>query len=97
MKLILPRLLLTSDPAEGGATPPAAATVLNSDVKEADAAEIVRLKRDLEDRESTLKLRETRLSELEDENRTLKTPVPVPVKQEAPEKKGFLSGATFFS
>ena len=63
----------------------------------AAAAEIVRLKRELEDRESTLKLRETRLSELEDENRTLKAPVPVPVKQEAAKaKKGFLDGATFF-
>lgn len=93
----LPQILLSSDPTGGGATPPASEIVLSSDVKEGDAAEIVRLKRELEDRESTLKLRETRLSELEDENRTLKAPVPVPVKQEAAKaKKGFLDGATFF-
>lgn len=77
--------------------PPAAEIVLSSDVKEGDAAEIVRLKRELEDRESKLKLREVRVSELEDENRTLKAPVPVPVKVSAEKaKKGFLDGATFF-
>lgn len=75
--------------------PPAAEIVLASDVKEEDASEIVRLKRELEDRDSKLKLREVRVSELEDENRTLKAPVPVK-HSAAAAKKGFLDGATFF-
>ena len=43
--------------------------------------------------ERQLKERETRLSELEDQNRQLKTP-PTPAKPQ--EKRSWLSGATFF-
>lgn len=47
--------------------------------------------------EKSLKDRETRISELEDENRRLKTP-PDPSKGSDPgsQKKGWLEGATFF-
>lgn len=93
-------LLLNSDPADGGestpspaaAVPPAAAAVLNSDVNESDAGEVVQLRRKLSDEERARKLAETRASQLEDENRTLKSP-PTPA---AVEKKSFLDGATFF-
>lgn len=92
--------LRSPDPAPGGgegAPPPAAEIVLNSDAKEADAAEIVRLKRENEKLSKDKRDVETRVSELEDENRQLKTipkapePVPAPVV-----KKGWLHGATFF-
>ena len=87
----------TETPPGDGAPPPAAEKVIESNVNESDAAEIVRLKRDLEDERGGRKKEQTRLSELEDENRRLKEPVPVPVKQKAAvEKKGFLDGATFF-
>lgn len=48
--------------------------------------------------ERKLKERETRLAELEDENRTLKTPPPrsVAPTQAVKQKKSFLDGATFF-
>lgn len=90
-------LLLSPDPADGaGAPPPAAETVLNSDAKEGDAAEIVRLKRECEGKDKTIKDRETRIAEIEDENRRLKNPEVVPIKQATAQKKGFLDGATFF-
>ena len=91
----LPRLLLTSDPSDGGAKPPAAEIVLNSDVKESDAAEIVRLKREREKDGEIIKAREIRIAELEDENRALKV-IPAPKVEAANAKKGFLDGATFF-
>jgi len=46
--------------------------------------------------ERKLREREQRLSELEDENRTLKTPAPKPTPEPAPEKSSWLKGATFF-
>jgi hypothetical protein len=80
-------------PPASGAPPPAAAVVLNSDVREEDAAELVRLRRDNEDLGKKKREVETRVSELEDENRRLKT---IPAPPAALEKKGFLEGATFF-
>jgi chromosome segregation ATPase len=101
------RLLLSALPADGGnaAPPPAAERVLNSDVTESDAAELVRLRREVaelkEKHGETTKLvksREQRIAELEDENRTLKTipAAPAPAKQAAAVKKGWLEGNTFF-
>jgi hypothetical protein len=91
--------MLSSDPADGGgAPPPAAETVLASDAKESDAAELVRLKRELDEEKSGRKKDQTRLSELEDENRRLKD-VPKPKAGDPkPEvtKRSFLDGATFF-
>jgi hypothetical protein len=85
-------LLLSADPADGGDS--AATVVKESDAKESDASELVRLRREIEERDSKLKLRETRLSELEDENRTLKTP---PKKEDkAIEKSHWLAGWTPF-
>lgn len=72
---------------QAGANPPAAELVKKSDASEGDAAELVRLKREKEDAEKKLKERETRLSELEDENRRLKTPAPAPKGNNSPEKK----------
>lgn len=72
-----------SNPSES-APPPGAEIVLNSDVKESDAAEIVRLKRELDEEKAGRKKDQTRLSELEDENHRLKQPVPVPVKKKEP-------------
>lgn len=66
---------------------------MNSDAKEADAAEIVRLKRENEQLNGKVKDRETRISELEDENHRLKTPATVPIK--GAEKKAS-HGLTFF-
>lgn len=85
----------TPSPADNS-PPPAAAAVLASDAKEEDAAEIVRLKRENEEAHGKLKKHETRISELEDENRRLKEPVKIPVVDAAKQKKGFLDGATFF-
>jgi hypothetical protein len=79
-------------PPQASAPPPAASVVLNSDVREEDAAELVRLKRENEDLGKKKREVETRVSELEDENRRLKSIPTAP----APEKKGFLEGATFF-
>src|SRR3954464_10901091 len=93
------KLLLTLDPGEGGNPspapagdpPPIAEKVLNNPgVKETDAGEIVRLNQQLESERNARKKVETRVAELEDENRVLKTP---PEKKPAPEKKAFLSGA----
>ena len=90
-------LLLSDAPADGGggSPPPAAETVINSDAREGDAAEIVRLRRELAESSTGRKAAEIRLSELEDENWRLKTPEAAPIKQAA-QKKGFLEGATFF-
>lgn len=67
------------------APPPAAKTVLEGRKTEGELA-----------LERKLKERETRLAELEDENRVLKTPPPRPKPAAPPEKKSWLSGATFF-
>lgn len=59
-------------PPPEGAPPPAAKIVVNAERKEGDtdlAAELAAERKKLKDRE-------TRLSELEDENRRLKTPPP---------------------
>lgn len=78
MKL-LNRILLSPD------APPAAAVVSKSDATENDAQEIIALRRKLEEKESTIKQRETRISELEDENRQLKS-IPKPAPSPAPAK-----------
>ena len=91
-------LLLSPDPtdAPGGppAPPPAAQTVIDSPAVEGDAAEIVRLRRENDETSRKLKARETRVSELEDENRQLKA-VPTP-PQPPKQKKDWLEGNTFF-
>lgn len=72
-----PRVLRYPNPAEsGGEPPPATKAVLNSDADPEDAQEIVRLRRDNGEKDKRLKERETRISELEDENHRLKTPKP---------------------
>ena len=77
------------------AAPPAAAVVLGSDVSESDAGELVQTKRQLEDERKALKVVQTRASELEDENRRLKSaglnpnPPPAPA---AKQKRGWLDG-----
>lgn len=77
-----------------GDKPPAAALVVKSDATEKDAAEIIALKRAKEDAENKLKEREIRLSELEDENRRLKTPPAPPSKTPHAEKlkRAWLNG-----
>jgi hypothetical protein len=79
-----------ADPSAAPAVPPAAKIVKEGEKTERELT-----------LEKTLKDRETRLSELEDENRRLKTPLPPAHKQDpAPEKKGWidgvLKGATLF-
>ena len=66
-------------------TPPAAKVVVEGTKTERE----LRLERDL-------KVRETRLAELEDENRQLKTLPKPPGPPPAREKSSWLSGATFF-
>ena len=65
--------------------PPAARIVLEGTKTEREVA-----------LERTLKARETRLSELEDENRRLKAPAPTPEPLPEAEKRSWLDGATFF-
>src|SRR5436853_3233162 len=94
------RVLRMAEDAGGGggekpaAPPPAAETVLNSDANESDAKDLVKLRRELDDEKEGRKKDQTRVAELEDENRRLKTPAKPPEK--APEKKGWLEGNTFF-
>ena len=67
------------------APPPATETVLKGAKREGDVA-----------LERTLKERELRIAELEDENRTLKTPpTPAPPQTQA-KKKSWLKGWTLF-
>ncbi|HEV2210077.1 MAG TPA: hypothetical protein VG167_14955 [Verrucomicrobiae bacterium] len=100
-----PKPLLSPDPAEGSplpapqqdpaspptpsppqSPPPAAKTVLEAKKNEREL-----------NLEKTLKERETRVAELEDENRRLKTPPQRPTPANAPEKKAWLKGGlTFF-
>lgn len=80
-------------PSLEGAPPPAAELVLESDAAEGEAAELVRLRRQLEDERTGRKRDQQRLAELEDENRRLKTP---PAPKPAAQKRSFLDGATFF-
>jgi len=72
------------EPQAPAKAPPAAEVVLKGAKREGNEA----LAR-------TLKERELRIAELEDENRTLKTP-PTPATPKPPKKKSFLSGWTFF-
>lgn len=65
------------------APPPAGKTVLEGTKTERELA-----------LERTVKDKDRRLAELEDENRTLKTPPPKP--RAAPQKESWLSGTTFF-
>lgn len=74
-------------PTPEPAPPPAAKIVLEGTKTERELT----LERQLKDRE-------TRISELEDENRGLKTPpAPPQARPGQKEKKSWLSGATFFS
>lgn len=92
------RFLLSpdADDSSGGSTPtdpPAAGVVSTGKLTEGDAAELVRLRQEKEDLAGKLKDREGRVSQLEDENRKLKSP-PTPA---AVQKRGFLDGlADFF-
>jgi hypothetical protein len=56
-----------------------------SDITESEAGELVKTRRQLEDERKARKLEQTRLSELEDENRRLKavglTPAPAPAQE----------------
>jgi colicin import membrane protein len=72
--------------------PPAAKTVLTGTKTERELA----LEREVEQSKTALKQRESRINELEDENRQLKTPPPGPAKEAKKKKKRFLEGATFF-
>jgi hypothetical protein len=82
-----------TEPTHPATKPPAAAVVLAGKKSEKDPALARKVKE-----------RETRIAELEDENRRLKTPAPkgdsvtaahtFPAK--APEKASWLKGATFF-
>jgi hypothetical protein len=102
-------MLRTPDPVEGGTAPAgtpapagdppkAAAKVKKSKAREGDALTLVELERQLSDERAGRKKDQTRLSELEDENRRLKNPGTLPAKDppKADEKKGWLDGATFF-
>lgn len=71
-----------SEPSPCPAPPPAAKIVLEGTKTERELV-----------LERELKERETRLSELEDENRMLKTP---PSPKPAPQKRHWLEGGTFF-
>jgi hypothetical protein len=73
---------------DASGSPPAAAVVAGGSLSESDAAELVRLRQEKESLGKLVKDRESRLAELEDENRQLKNPVPPAVVQ----KKGFLDG-----
>lgn len=77
-------------PAKPPATPPPAAEIV---VKGGKTERELRLEQDL-------KNRETRLAELEDENRRLKTPParpePVPPPKAAEQKRSWMAGLTFF-
>jgi hypothetical protein len=78
------RILLIPD------APPSAAIVEKSDATENDAQQIIALRRKIEDKDQTIKQRETRISELEDENRQLKSipkPAPAPAPAAKPEVK----------
>ena len=76
------------------APPPAASAVMESGVSEGDAGELVKTKRQLADERAARKTEQTRLSELEDENRRLKSAglSPHPAPAPAAQKKGWLSG-----
>ena len=63
--------------------PPAAEIVLKGSKNEKDVA-----------LERTLKERETRIAELEDENRTLKAPTPAPAPPTPAKKRSWLKGWT---
>ncbi len=87
------RFLLSpdADDSSGGSTPndpPAAAVVASGKLTEGDAAELVRLRQERDDLAKQVKDREGRVSQLEDENRKLKSP-PTPA---AVQKRGFLDG-----
>lgn len=69
--------------------PPAATVVSQGTLSEGDAGELHRLRQERETLAAEKKARELRIMELEDENRTLKTPP-------APKRKGFLEKAAEF-
>lgn len=96
MSLFKTPFLFVPDPPEGGGggeKPPVAEKIVNNpEVKETDAADLIKLRGELSDREKKLKERETRISELEDENRTLRTPPAPKPKPEPKEKEQFMKG-----
>jgi len=78
----------TGPQAGAGPAPPAAEQVLAAEVVEADAGELVELRRRLAESDRARRDVETRNAELEDENQTLRSP-PAPLKRapRTPEKK----------
>lgn len=81
-------------PASPSATPPPAAKVVLEGTK---TEREIALERDKEKLSKTLKDREVRIAEQEDELRALKTPPPSPPVPEAKAvKRSWLSGGTFF-
>ena len=99
------RIHLSPDPGADGSpnvpeveppgASPAAAAVMDSGASESDAGELVKTKRELADERAARKAEQVRLSELEDENRRLKSaglaPVPPP-SLDAARKKSWLAG-----
>ena len=73
-------------PAPQGEPPPAATLVEKSGVKEGDAGELLRLKRENEALSRKVKLRETEVSEKEDALRRLTSPPETPATPAAPER-----------
>jgi len=82
-------------PGPAPAGPPAAGKVLNSDVTEGDAGELVELRRKLSEAERAKKDVEMRNAQLEDENTRLRTPPPTPTP--APKKKRPLTAWEFYA
>jgi hypothetical protein len=88
-----------SNPMEKATSPPIEAKPAGPKPAPPITAEAVlkgtKTERELE-LESKLTAHERRMAELEDENRTLKTPKPTPQPKPAPEKRHWLEGGTFF-
>lgn len=82
----------STPPAPDSTPPPAAAVVQGGSLPEDAAAELIRLRQERENDGRTLKARELRIAELEDENTRLKTPPP---RAPQPTRADWLSGATF--
>lgn len=79
------------NPPKSPSSPPAA-TVVSSAPATEDASELVKLRQERDTLQSSVKARETRISELEDENKRLKFPTP-PVQAA---KKSWLDGIKEF-
>lgn len=78
-------------PPKSPSSPPAATVVASAPATE-DASELVKLRQERDTLQSITKARETRISELEDENKRLKFPTP-PVQAA---KKSWMDGIKEF-